>query len=111
VVDALNEAIVLQDNQGQLITCNKSAQSIFGDNFVGLKLTFRGGDALKKMETNSPMRMTLFKITMQTGQALHGVIMGLQRAGNPFTGFPSILNQFIIQKNRIGTRCSRYIFF
>ena len=87
VVDALNEGIVLQDNQGKLITCNKSARSIFGDDFAGLQLNVDGWKCIKENGDKFSTDDNPFTITMQTGKPLQGIIVGLQRPGNPLYWF------------------------
>ncbi|HKH62289.1 MAG TPA: PAS domain S-box protein [Flavitalea sp.] len=87
VVDALNEGIVLQDSQGKLITCNKSAKSIFGHNFTGLQFNVQGWRCIKENGDEFSAVDDPFTITMQTGKRLQGIIMGLQRPGDPFYWF------------------------
>lgn len=87
VVDALNEGIVLQDNQGKLITCNKSARSIFGDDFVGLQLNEDGWKCIKENGDKFSADDNPFTTTMKTGKPLQGTIVGLQRPGNPVYWF------------------------
>ena len=87
VVDALNEGIVLQDSQGRLITCNNSAKSIFGHNFAGLQFSAQGWRCIKENGDEFSAGDDPFTITMQTGKPLQGIIMGLQRPGEPFYWF------------------------
>ena len=87
VVDALNEGIVLQDNEGRLITCNNSARSIFGDNFDGFRFSVHEWRCIKEDGSQFSADDDPFKITLQTGKPLQGIIMGLQRPGNSFHWF------------------------
>jgi PAS domain S-box-containing protein len=87
VVDALNEGIVLQDSHGKLITCNNSAKSIFGHDFAGLQFKAQGWRCIKENGDEFSAGDDPFTITMETGKPLQGIIMGLERPGDPFYWF------------------------
>ena len=87
VVEALNEGIILQDRTGKIITGNKRAALILGDNFVGRILKFEEvrcvyEDGTKVTADNDP-----FSITLRTGKALQEQIIGFQRPGDSFYWF------------------------
>jgi PAS domain S-box-containing protein len=87
VVDALNEGIVLQNNQGKMIACNKSAKAILGDDLVGSHFKIHEWRCIKEDGIQFSPDEDPFTITLQTGKPLQGIIMGLQRPGNSFYWF------------------------
>jgi len=87
VVDALNEGIILQDKHGKIIACNKSASKILGKDLVGSFFKMEewrcvNEDGIPFIPAKDPLT-----ITLQSGEPLQGIIMGLQRPGNPFSWF------------------------
>lgn len=87
VVDALNEGIILQDNTGKMIACNRRATAILGQNLTDSPFKIHEGKCIK--EDGSPFTDddNPFSITLRTGKPLQGVIMGLQRPGTSFNWF------------------------
>lgn len=86
VVDALTEGIILQDREGKIITCNKSAEMILGPCHDLDDSPFKTPEWLRIKEDGSKfgVQEDPVTITLQTGKPLQAVIMGLQRPGNTF---------------------------
>ena len=87
VVDALNEGIILQDNQGKMIACNKSATLILGNDLVGSRFRIHEWRCIKEDGNQFATEEDPFTITLNTGRPLQGIIMGLQKPGNSFNWF------------------------
>ncbi|MBC7830058.1 MAG: PAS domain S-box protein, partial [Chitinophagaceae bacterium] len=87
VVDALNEGIILQDEQGKIIACNKSAAYILGNELIGSSFKLLDWKCVKEDGTAFTATDNPLTVTAETGKPLEGIIMGLQRQGNPFYWF------------------------
>ena len=84
VVDALNEGIILQDNNGMIIACNKSATLMLGDDLVGTSFTIEEWRCIKENGEPCTYDDNPLAITLKTGRPQQGIIIGLQRPGNSF---------------------------
>jgi PAS domain S-box-containing protein len=87
VVDALSEGIVLQDSEGKIIACNRSATAILGNDLLGSPLKTQEWKLIKEDGTLFDKDEHPFSITLKTGKGLQGMIIGLQRPGKSLTWF------------------------
>jgi PAS domain S-box-containing protein len=87
VVDALNEGIILHDNEGNMIACNNSAKEILGGDAIGSPFKIRDSRYIKEDGTQFTSADDPFTLTLSTGKPLQGVIMGLQKPGNSINWF------------------------
>lgn len=83
VVHALGEGILMHDKNGQIITCNRSAEIILNvpcQMLIGR--TTSGTESICIYEDGSPFpaEQHPFLITLKTGRSLQNVIMGIQRS-------------------------------
>jgi PAS domain S-box-containing protein len=87
VVDALTEGILLQNSHGKIIACNRSARLILGNDLVGS--TFETQQWRWVTDNGIPFlpEKDPLTITLKTGKALQGLVMGLQRPGNSLCWF------------------------
>ena len=83
VVDALTEGIILQNNKGNIIACNKSAESILGDAEMLIGTKFRDQEwlCIKEDGTRFQPDEDPTTLTLLTGKSFQGVVMGIQKPG------------------------------
>jgi PAS domain S-box-containing protein len=82
VVHALGEGILMYDKKGEIIACNRSAETILnvpGHLLLG-KVTGAGNSCIYEDGTPFPPERHPSLITLKTGRSLQNVIMGFQRS-------------------------------
>lgn len=88
VVNALGEGILLQDEQGNVITCNKSAEQILGFTAEQMKNgreMARRWNSIHEDGSFFPASQQPGMITLQTGRSLQNIIMGVHKFNGALT--------------------------
>jgi len=88
VLEALTEGIVMHGVDGQIVTCNRSAQAILGltfDQIVGCTPTDPQWRTIHEDGSPFPGEEHPAAVTLRTGQPQRHVVMGIQKPDNRLT--------------------------
>ncbi len=102
VLRSLAEGVVVQDADGTITGCNPSAERILGlskDEITGRTTVDYGGRAVREDGTPFPVHERPASITLKSGEAQLGVVMGLPRPDGTLTWI-SISTQPLVREGK-----------
>lgn len=88
IVEAMAEGVVVQTRDGRIIAANRAAEVILqmsGDELRGRTSLDPGWRAIREDGSPFPGTEHPAMVSLQTGQPLHGIIMGVRRGERPPT--------------------------
>ncbi len=83
LIDALSEGLSLINREGEVITCNKSVESIFDDkisNIIGTSIYQSRWKCIREDGTDMPLEEVPAVQVLQTGKPVHNRVLGIHRA-------------------------------
>ncbi len=84
IISAMNEGLVVQDRQSRILSCNPAAERILGlsaDQICGRSSLDPSWQAVRKDGSPFPGEDHPAMVTLRTGRAVSGVVMGVGLAG------------------------------
>ncbi|OQW93058.1 MAG: hypothetical protein BWK79_13145 [Beggiatoa sp. IS2] len=82
LITAMSEGVVMQNQQGKIITCNAAAERILGltqDQMIGRTALDPRWRAIREDGSDFPGEIHPASIALRTGKPQHGVIMGVHK--------------------------------
>lgn len=82
LIDALSEGLVLVDRNGQVITCNHSVETIFGEriiNLIGTHIHNSRWKCIREDGSSLPIEELPASEVLRTGNPVHNKVVGIHR--------------------------------